>query len=211
MPTLAEFRTRVLWAVGVTVSAERGLTDANIDEHIRRAVEEFSLHVPAEVSADILIAGGSRAFATTALTRPIGVGAVEYPIGQWPRDLVDFDRWGSAVTLDHAPPPSAYTVRVYYTQQHLVDGSGSTITPAHENVLVEGAAALAILARAMGAANAAESAAATPQTYQHLRVAQTRLDRWRALLARLSGQVGRRTLYAPASTPLGHDIVRGPS
>ena len=210
MTTLADFRARVLWALGVTTSTERGFTDANVEEHIKRAVEEFSLYVPVEARSDIAVTGGARSFATTALTRPIRIGAVEYPVGQWPRALVEFDHWGSTVTLDHSPPGSAYTVRVYYTQQHLVDGSGSTIAPAHENVVVEGAAALAILARAMGAANAAESSTVTPHTYQHLRVAQARLDHWRGLLARLSGRVGRRDLYTPATSPLGRDIVQGP-
>ena len=77
MTTLANFRTRVLWALGVSSSTERGFTDANVEEHIRRAVEEFSLYVPVETSADIAVAGGTRSFTTTALTRPIQVGAVE--------------------------------------------------------------------------------------------------------------------------------------
>ncbi len=131
MTTLTDFRTRVLWALGVSSSTERGLSDANVDEHVRRAVEEFSLYVPVETSADVTVPGGSRAAGTGSLVRPIRVTAVEYPIGQWPRALLDFDTWGGTVILDHSPPTVDYTVRLYYTQQHLVDGSGSTVSAAH--------------------------------------------------------------------------------
>jgi hypothetical protein len=210
MTTLSDFRTRVLFAMGVTTSTERGLTDTNVDEHIMRAVEEFGLYVPLEATADVNVSGGSRTFALTALTRPVRVTAVEYPAGQWPRALLDFDQWGGTVTLDHSPPASGYSVRVYHTQRHLVDGSGSTVDAAHETVIVEGAAAHAILARAMGAANVAESATVAPQTYQHLRVAQTRLERWRILLHRLSAGIGRRQLYTPGASTIRRDAVAWP-
>jgi hypothetical protein len=210
MTTLADFRARVLYAMGVTASSERGLTDTNVDEHIRRAVEEFGLYVPAQATADLTLIGGARTLSTAGLTRAVAVTAVEYPIGAWPRRLIDFDVWGSTVTLDLQPPAADYTVRLYYTQRHVVDASGSTIDPAHESVIVEGAAAHAILARAMGAANTAETATVAPQTYQHLRVAQERLDRWRALLRRLSGRIDRRVLYVPGSGPLRRDVVTWP-
>lgn len=210
MTTLADFRTRVLWALGVSTSAERGFSDSNVDEHIARAVDEFSLYVPAEARADISVAGGSRAVGAAALVRPIRITAVEYPVDQWPRALLDFDAWGGTVTLDHSPPASSYTVRCYYTQQHLVDAGGSTIAAAHETVVVEGAAALAILARAMGAAETAETATVAPQTYQHLRIAQERLDRWRDQLRRLSATIGRSAFYTPAAAPVSRDVVAWP-
>ncbi len=76
---------------------------------------------------------------------------------------------------------------------------------------MEGATAFAILARAVGAAGTADTATVAPQTYQHLRIAQARLDRWRALLRRLGGQSGRLTLYTPAAAPIGRDAVAWPS
>ena len=209
MTTLVDFRTRVLYALGIGgTSTERGFDNASIEQHVQRAVEEFSLYVPVQARSDIAVTGGSREFALSALTRPIDVHAVEYPTGRWPRMLLDFDVWGVTVTLDHGAPAAGYTVRVYYTQQHLVDGSGSTIEPEHESVVVEGATAMAIMARAMGAASSAETSTTAPQTYQHLRVAQTRLDRWRDLLRRLAGETRPRQLYTPASAPLGRDIVQ---
>ena len=210
MTTLADFRARVLYALGVTTSTERGFTDANVDEHVKRAVEEFSLRVPVEASADLTVAAGSRSFATSALVRPIRVTAAEYPLGQWPRALLDFDVWGSTVTLDHSPPLAAYTVRVYYTQQHLVDGTASTIAPAHETVIVEGATAFAVLARTLGAAQTREAGTVAYETYEHLRIAQTRLAHWRAQLRRLSGRVVRRRLFVPAGGPVQRSVVSGP-
>jgi hypothetical protein len=201
MTTLVDFRAWVLYALGISgTSPERGFDDASIDRHIQQAVAEFSLHVPAEARADIGLGGGSRQFALAALTRPLRVRAVEYPPDRWPRAFVEFAVWAGTVTLELSPPETAYTVRVYYTQQHLVDAAGSTVPAAHEHVVVEGAAALAILARAMGAANTAETATVAPQTYQHLRVAQERLLRWREMLRRLGGQLECRTLR-----PVGHE------
>ncbi|HET8644139.1 MAG TPA: hypothetical protein VFO85_01545, partial [Vicinamibacteria bacterium] len=133
--------------------------------------------------------------------------AVELPMGQWPRALVDFDRWGGTLTLDIAPPSVNTTARVYYEQAHLVDGAGSTVAAEHEHVIVEGGAALALLARAAGAAQTLETATTQPQTYQHLRLAQARLARWRAELRRLAGRMVRRSIYVPATTPLSRSVV----
>jgi len=200
MTTIADVRARVLYALGVSgTSTERGFDDASIDRHIQQAVEEFSLHVPAEARADVSVSGGSRQFAVTALTRPLRVLAVEYPPDRWPRVLVDFDVWGGAGTLGLRPPPAAYMVGGYYTQQHPVDAGGSTVPAGPEHVVGGGASGLAILARAMGAANTAETATVAPQTYQHLRVAQERLLRWREMLRRLGGHLERHILRAVRS------------
>lgn len=207
MTTLSEMRTRVQYAMGVTSTSERGIDGPSIDEHIRRAVEEFSLYVPIRSTADLTVAGGTRTLALSVLTRPIRVRAVEYPIGSWPRTLLDFDAWGNTLTLDHTPPVTAYTVRAYVEQAHLVDSVGSTLEPEHEVVVVEGATAIAILARAMGAANAAESSTAPPQTYQHVNIAQARLTRWHAMLRRLSARPVVRFAVTPAAAPTKRDTV----
>jgi hypothetical protein len=208
MSTLTDFRNRVKATLGISgSSAERGFDDPSLDQHIRQAVEEFSMYVPGEASADLLLLAGSRALSVAGLTRLLRVAAVEMPMGQWPRSLRDFDRWNTTLTLDIAPPSVDTTTRVYYEQGHLVDGSGSTIDPAHEHVIVEGASALALLARVAGAAQTLESAAAQPQTYQHLRLAQSRLARWRAQLRRLGGRMVQRRLYPPSGSPVQTSVV----
>src|SRR5215218_3175440 len=210
MTTLADFRLRVKAALGIAgASAERGFDDTSLDQHIKQAVEEFSLYVPVEASADLTLAAGARTLALGGLTRPLRVAAVELPLGQWPRTLVDFDRWGATLSLDVAPPSANITARVYYEQAHLVDAGGSTIAPEHEHVVVEGAAALALLARVAGAAQTLETAADQPVTYQHLRLAQARLARWRADLRRLGGRLVRRSAYTPAAAPVQLHVVSG--
>lgn len=177
---------------------------------MQQAVEEFSLYLPGQATADLAVSSGAREVSLATLTRPVRVEAVEYPVGQWPRALLDFSVWGTTLTLDHAPPAAGYTVRVYYGQQHLVDGSGSSVPAAHENLVVEGGAALAILARAMGAANTAETASTPPYTFQHLRVAQERLERWRTLLRTFAGRMQQRGLYVAAPAPVSRHLVRLP-
>jgi hypothetical protein len=211
MTTLADFRDRIKYALGITgASTERGFDNNSIDKHTVQAVEEFSLALPLRLRADVAVAGGARSFELTGLTRPIAVHAVEYPVGQWPRALLDFDVWGTTVTLDHGPPAAGYTVRVYYTAQHLVDGAGSTVQPEHEHLIVEGATALALLARSAGAAQTFETATAQPTTYQHLRIAQVRLDRWRRSIRALGGQWRGRSFYPPHTAPVGRDVVTFP-
>ena len=208
MTTLADFRSRVKAALGISgATTERGFDDPSLDHHIKQAVAEFSVYVPAEASADLNVAAGTRTLNIAGLTRAMRVAAVETPVGQWPRALVDFDRWHTTLTLDIAPPSAITAARVYYEQAHLVDTTGSTVAAVHEHTIVEGAAAFALLARVAGAAQTLETATNQPQTYQHLRLAQARLARWRADLRRLGGRVVRQRLYAPAGAPVQRTVV----
>lgn len=197
MTTMADFRTRVLYALGIGgSSSERGFDNNSIDKHTQQAVEEFSLFVPLQASTEVTVSGEARTLSLAGLSRLVRVRAVEYPLDCWPRALVEFSVWGQTLTLEHSPPAAGYTVRLFYDQQHLVDGSGSTIATAHEHAIVEGATVFAILARAIGAANTAETATIAPQTYQHLRVAETRLEHWRRQLRALGGALERRAVYS---------------
>lgn len=211
MTVLSDFRTRVRYAQGLTTtSTERGFSDNNLDQHVKEAVEQFSLYVPIEATATITVTGGTRTFNLSSLTRPIRVVAVEYPTGNWPRRLLDHDVYAGVVTLDHPPPAANYDVRVYYHQQHLVDGSGSTIEAEHETVIVEGGAVFALLARAAGFANTLETSAGAAQYMHHLRVAQQRYEQWQRLLRALGTQFKRRRLYTPQDRPSSRDIVQPP-
>lgn len=195
MATLADFRNQLKAALAISgSSAERGFDDPSLDQHIREAAREFSLYVPVEASADVVIAGGTRTIALSGLSRPIRVLTVETPPGNWPRTLVDFEVYGNTVTLD-VLPSSNQSATVHYTQAHLIDSSGSTVEPEHEGVIVQGAAALALLSRATGAAQTLETSTNQPVTYQHLRLAQERLRQWRVQVRRLGG-MGRRQMYS---------------
>lgn len=211
MTTATDFRARALLEMGIsTSSGERGLTNADMDGHVQRAVEEYTRWFPAEEKTDIAVSGGARIINMSSLTRPIDVVACEYPTGNRPRTFVDFDVWDQVVTLDHGAPTSGYTVSVYYTQRHLVDGSGSTIRLDHEDIVVEGIVALALLARATGAAQTADNVAfiggGTPY---HLQIAESRVRRWKAALRSLA-RVRRRSLYNPATGTTLKSVVEAP-
>src|SRR3712207_9519145 len=119
MTTLADFRSRVKATLGIAgSSAERGFDDPSLDQHIKQAVEEFSLYVPVEASADVTVLSGSRTVSVSSLARLTRVAAVELPVDQWPRSLVDFDRWNATLTLDISPPGTNTAARVYYAQGH---------------------------------------------------------------------------------------------
>lgn len=212
MTTIADFRALARALYGTDPTSDRGFVDNVLDKTIRQAVDEFSQHIPVKATATFNINGGSRIWSlSAALTRPLRVIAVEYPIDRWPRVLVDFDVWGDTVSLDHNPPATAYTVRVYYHQGHLVDASGSTIEPEHEYLIAEGAFCYSLFARAIGAANTFDSATSgtpMPQTFQHLRVAEARLANWRRQLRRVANQLQTRRLYPPAGRPEARDMVQ---
>ena len=208
MTTIVDLRARVQAALGITgASAEPGYEDASLDQHITRAVGEFSTYLPVKSSTDLALAAGSRTRGIGGLARLLRVVAVETPVGRWPRALVDYDHWSTSLTLDLAPPGADTTVRVYYEQAHLVDTIASTVPIELEYMLVEGAAAFAVLARATAAANTWTLSSVQPQTYQHLRIAQSRLAAWRSGLRRLGGRTVRRRFYTPASGPVQRAVV----
>lgn len=212
MTVLSDFRSMARSLYGTDPTTDRGFVDVVLDRSIKQAVSEFSQYLPIKATASVNVSGGSRTWGmAAALTRPIRVVAVEYPIDKWPRVLLDFDVWGDTVTLDHGPPASAYTVKVYYDQMHLVDGSGSTIEAEHEYLVAEGAFIYSLFGRTIGAANTFDTATSgtpMPNAMQHLRLAEARLAHWRRQLRRVAGQVQTRTLYPPSSRPALRDVVQ---
>jgi hypothetical protein len=212
MTTITDFRSMARSLYGTDPSTDRGFVDAVLDRTITHAVAEFSQHLPIRARADFGINGGSRTWSiAAALTRPISVVAVEYPVDQRPRILLDFDAWGDTVTMDHSPPASNYTIRAYYNQAHLVDGSGSTIEPEHEYLIAEGAFIYSLFARTIGAANTLDTATSgtpTPNTFMHLRIASERLANWRRQLRRIAGQLQSRAVYSPSTRPFLRNVVQ---
>jgi hypothetical protein len=215
MTTISDFRSLARALYGTDPTSDRGFIDSVLDRTIKQAVDEFSQYLPAKAVATFAINGGGatpRQFSVSGtLTRPLRVVAIEYPLGQWPRALLDFDVWGDTVTLDHNPPGDWYSVNVYYDQRHLVDGAGSTIEPGHEHLIAEGAFCYSMFARTIGAANTFDTAAGgtpMPQTFQHLRIAEARLANWRRQLRRVAGQLQARGLYPAATHAASRDSVQ---
>src|SRR5207244_1895770 len=81
-----------------------------------------------------------------SLTNLIDIEAVEWPTGEFPPARVGWSEWQTTITLDVvAAPTSVQNVNVYWTKVHTLDGSGSTMPVAHEELIAAGGAAYAAL------------------------------------------------------------------
>ena len=117
-----------------------------LDRHIGRAVGEYSLRAPFEQKSTVTTIGGSRDISVASLTNLVGVEAVEWPVGEFPPRLVGFSAWQTTLTLDtNAAPNDVENVNVYWTKLHTLDGAGSTLPVAHEDLVALGAAGYAAL------------------------------------------------------------------
>jgi hypothetical protein len=147
MPTtIATIRARVRQDLHDEDSSAYRWTDAVLDRHIGRAVQEYSLHAPLEQRSTLTTSAGSRDLSIASLTNLVGVEAVEWPAGQFPPRYVAFSRWQTTLTMDVVSAPAAVeNVYVYWTKLHTLDGSTSTIPVAHEDLVAIGAAAYAAL------------------------------------------------------------------
>jgi hypothetical protein len=144
--TLAALRALVRKDLHDEDSAAYRWTDAVLDRHITRAVNEYSLHAPREQKTTLTTTAGSRDVSISTLTDLLEIAAVEWPTGEFPPRLVGFAKWVTTITLDVVGPPSGVeNVNVYWLKSHLIDGSGSSIPAIHDDVIAAGAAAYAAL------------------------------------------------------------------
>jgi hypothetical protein len=146
MTTLADMRARVRKDLHDEDSSAYRWSDAVLDRHIARAVNEYSLHAPLEQKSALSTTGGSRDLGIASLTNLVEIEAVEWPVGEFPPRRVGFSRWQDTITMDVVSPPNGVeTVNVYWLKLHTLDGSGSTLPPHHEDLVATGAAAYAAL------------------------------------------------------------------
>jgi hypothetical protein len=102
---------------------------------------------------------GSRDLSLSTLTELVRVEAVEYPVGDYPASYVQFSTWAQMMSLLVDQTPSgAESVDVYWGSLHTVDGSGSTLPTALEDLAVLGAGGYAAVEWANYAANRANVA-----------------------------------------------------
>ena len=146
MTTLADIRGRVRKDLHDEDSSAYRWSDAVLDRHIARAVNDYSLHAPLEQKAALSTTAGSRDLSVTSLAGLIDIEAVEWPAGEFPPRRVGFSRWQTTITMDVVSPPDAVeTANVYWLKLHTLDGSGSTLPVHHEDLVATGAAAYAAL------------------------------------------------------------------
>jgi hypothetical protein len=143
---LAAFRALVRKDLHDEDSGNYRWTDAVLDRHIGRAVNEYALHAPLEQRTTLTTTAGSRDVSVATLTNRIDIEAVEWPVGEFPPRRVGFSEWQDTITLDTVNAPSGVeNVYVYWTKAHTVDGSGSTVPAIHDDLVCAGAAAYAAL------------------------------------------------------------------
>ncbi len=129
-------------------------TDAVLDRHIGRAVNEYSLHAPLEQKTTLTATPSSRDISVATLVNLIDIEAVEWPVGEFPPRRVGWSEWQTTITMDVVNAPNATdNVYVFWTRTHTLDGSSSTLPVAHEDIATAGAAAYAALDWTSYAAN----------------------------------------------------------
>ncbi len=122
--------------------------DNALDRHIHHAVRDLNRSAPREMlDCSFTISDpASRELDIASLAGLIAVAAVEYPVGGYPRRLRHFELWGTLLKLlTDTMPVAGAPVNVYYTTQHVVDASGSTLPDHLEDVTLVGAAGYALL------------------------------------------------------------------
>ena len=155
MTTLTTVRERLETTLQ-DASNERWSSD-DLDEAIRRALEEFSLVEPHEQVTTLTLSSAGREIDISSLSNCLQVSRV-----WWPYEAADpehpprwrpFEVWGDTLYLDtDSKPATGDVVRLWYTEQHTLDGldgaSSTTLPPDAETILIAGAAGFAAQARA---------------------------------------------------------------
>ena len=208
MSTLAQLVTKVRQDLRDS-AAPQEFTDAELERCLGRAVAEVSAARGREQKTGLTTAA-SRDLSLSTLSLLLRVVAIEYPTGQWPATYVRFTRWGSVATL-HIPnvPAAGEAVNVSWESAHLLDGTGSSMDAAVEEVVVLGGAAYALEAYAAKGANELLTAGSAGQRALAAGAAE-HLLRYGRELRRLRSRVKRREMYAPEEPGPSQDTDFGP-
>jgi hypothetical protein len=150
MTTAAAIRALVRQDLHDEDSGNYRWTDAVLDRHILRALNEYSLHAPLEQKTTLTTTAGSRDISVASLASLIAIEGVEWPVGEFPPRLVAVSKWQDTITLDSINAPSSVqNAYVYWTKQHTL----ATLPVPHEDTVGAGGAAYAALDWTSFAAN----------------------------------------------------------
>ncbi len=95
-------------------------TDAHLERHIRRALQDYSRAAPCELYSDIATVSDSRDISLSSLDELVKVFAVEWPIGNWPPAYLRFSLWGDTLTMDSISAGDTTDARIFYGRLHQV-------------------------------------------------------------------------------------------
>ena len=174
-------------------------TDAVLDRHIARALQEYSHVSPIEQQTTLSTQADSRDVDVSSLTPRIRLVAAEYPTGEYPPAFVAFSLWGETLTLDLTGAPSGTpSVNVYWHKEHSINGS-VTFPSSHDDIVASGAAGYAALEWASFATNRVNTGGNNVWG-MYMDFANVRLQAFRDQLRQLPASNALRTgrLYSPA-------------
>jgi hypothetical protein len=172
--------------------------DGDLDRHLARAVQDYSLAVPLEKVSTLQTSAGSRVVSIATLAHLMEVVAVEYPVGQYPMARVAFSLWQANLTLHSIGEPQAVEdVRVFWTAPHTIAEGSHSFPNFHDPLIVTGAAGYAALEWASRATNRLNTGG--DDVYRRYRdFARERLARFREELQRHArdNRVRQRRMFA---------------
>jgi hypothetical protein len=108
-------------------------TDAELTEHINRALYEFSEECPREQKSSVTTTPGSRDLGISTLTNRVRILAVEYPTAQYPPIYVLLRLGDTLTMLIDDPPPAPSHLRLLHIP--LLDVTTSLTTQDKNTVL----------------------------------------------------------------------------
>ena len=139
------------------------------------------------------------------------VQAVEYPVGQFPKQYQRFALWGDTATLLGPDVPDGSNAYVYYGKLHTLDSGTSTIPSRHEDLVAAGACGYAAVEWAVYAINRV-NVGGTSTPNELLSWGREKLDYFRKELRRLGrrNRIRVSSLYAPYYPPVSQSTDYGP-
>lgn len=187
------------------------LGSADIDRHIDHAARDLSLAAPLDQLIILSVVSGSREIDLTAVQQQYTLHryiALEWPVGQYPQEFIQFSVFGPTLTmLVEQAPDGTQPVANLYTKVAMICGATetqSTIPAQFDDILTLGAAGYAaqeLATRLMNTINVGG-----PIVWEHyLTLSQQLLADFAAELTRLRlrHQVFAKRLYAPEYPPQG--------
>ncbi len=207
MSSLATIRPRIRNDLHDNDATAYRWTDAVLDRHMQRAVQEYSFASPLETKTTLTTVANSRDVAVSTLTPRVRILAAEYPTGEYPPAYVPFTLWGDTLTLDIAEDVSGTpNVNVFWHKEHTIHATvdaSTTFPTSHDDIIATGAAAYAALEWASFASNRV-NVGGDNVWGKYMDFANVRLQEFQERLRKLPAQAQVRTarLYTPADVRL---------
>jgi hypothetical protein len=207
MSSLATLRPKVRNDLHDNDAAAYRWTDAVLDRHLQRAVQEYSHYSPLETKTTLVATPGSRDLSIVTLVPRVRIVAAQWPTTDYPPDYVPFFSWGDTLTLDVNDPPSAAdNVFVFWHKEHTIHATvdaSSTFPTSHDDIIAGGAAGYAALEWTSFASNRV-NVGGEGVWGRYADFAKLRIDEFQRQLRGLpqASRVASRKLYTPDNVRL---------